>query len=129
MDKSLISQIKAEGVLGSIQGLQLSAFNRILSVSKLNRMLSAAESLEGDPLSVEGLIDNLFKTIVKNPENPDLSEQRLQIHFVERIDELMREEKLNPSIKSSLLYTKNKIHKLAKRGGGSHYKYLKSISE
>ena len=46
MDKSLISQIKAEGVLGSLQGLQLSAFNRILSVSKLNRMLSARESLE-----------------------------------------------------------------------------------
>ena len=129
MDKSLISQIKAEGVLGSLQGLQLSAFNRILSVSKLNRMLSARESLEGDPLSVEELIDNLFKTIVKNPENPDLSEQRLQINFVERIDELMGEEKLNPSIKSSLLDTKNKIHKLAKRRAGSHYKYLKSISE
>ncbi len=129
MDKSLISQIKAEGVLGSLQGLQLSAFNRILSVSKLNRMLSARESLEGDPLSVEELIDNLFKTIVKKTENPDLSEQRLQINFVERIDELMGEEKLNPSIKSSLLDTKYKIHKLAKRRGGSHYKYLKSISE
>ena len=129
MDKSLISQIKAEGVLGSLQGLQLSAFNRILSVSKLNRMLSAGESLEGNPLSVEELIENLFKTIVKNPENPDLSEQRLQINFVERIDELMGEEKLNPSIKSSLLDTKYKIHKLAKRRGGSHYKYLKSISE
>ena len=129
MDKSLISQIKAEGVLGSLQSLQLSAFNRILSVSKLNRMLSAGESLKGNPLSVEGLIDNLFETIVKNPENPDLSEQRLQIHFIQRIDELMSEEKLNPSIKSFLLDTKNKIHKLAKRGGGPHYKYLKSISE
>ena len=129
MDKSLISQIRAEGVLGLLQGLQLSAFNRILSVSKLNRMLSAGESLEGIPLSVQGLIDNLFETIVKKPENPDLSEQRLQIHFLQRIDELMGEEKLNPSIKSFLLDTKDKIHKLAKRKGGSHYKYLKSISE
>ena len=129
MDKSLISQIKAEGVLGLLQGLQLSAFNRILSISKLNRMLSAGESLEGDPLSVQGLIDSLFETIVKKPENPDLSEQRLQIHFVQRIDELMGEEKLNPSIKSFLLDTKNKIHKLAKRRGSSHYKYLKTISE
>ena len=129
MDKSLISQIRAEGVLGLLQGLQLSAFNRLLSVSKLNRMLSAGESLEGNPLSVQGLIDNLFETIVKKPENPDLSEQRLQIHFLQRIDELMGEEKLNPSIKSFLLDTKNKIHKLAKRKGGSHYKYLKSISE
>ena len=129
MDKSLISQIRAEGVLGLLQGLQLSAFNRLLSVSKLNRMLSAGESLEGNPLSVQGLINNLFETIVKKPENPDLSEQRLQIHFLQRIDELMGEEKLNPSIKSFLLDTKNKIHKLAKRKGGSHYKYLKSISE
>ena len=129
MDKSLISQIRAEGILGLLQGLQLSAFNRLLSVSKLNRMLSAGESLEGNPLSVQGLIDNLFETIVKKPENPDLSEQRLQIHFLQRIDELMGEEKLNPSIKSFLLDTKNKIHKLAKRKGGSHYKYLKSISE
>ena len=129
MDKSLISQIKGEGVLGSLQGLQLSAFNRLLSVSKLNRMLSAGESLEGNALSTEELIDNLFETIVKKPESPDLSEQRLQIHFVERIDELMDEEKLNPSIKSLLLDTKNKIHKFAKKEGGSHYKYLKFISE
>ena len=129
MDKSLISQIKGEGVLGSIQGLQLSAFNRLLSVTKLNRILSAGESLEGDALSAKGLIDSLFETIVKKPERPDLSEQRLQIHFVERIDELMDEEKLNPTIKSLLLDTKNKIHKFAKRSGGSHYKYLKTISE
>ena len=129
MDKSLISQIKGEGVLGSLQGLQLSAFNRLLSVAKLNRILSAGESLEGDALSAKGLIDSLFETIVKKPERPDLSEQRLQIHFVERIDELMDEEKLNPTIKSILLDTKNKIHKFAKRSGGSHYKYLKTISE
>ena len=129
MDKSLISQIKGEGVLGSLQGLQLSAFNRLLSVTKLNRILSAGESLEGDALSAKGLIDSLFETIVKKPERPDLSEQRLQIHFVERIDELMDEEKLNPTIKSLLLDTKNKIHKFAKRSGGSHYKYLKTISE
>ena len=129
MDKSLISQIKGEGVLGSLQGLQLSAFNRLLSESKLNRILSAGESLEGDALSVEELIDNLFVKIVKKPESPDLFEQRLQIHFVERIDELMDKEKLNPTIKSLLLDTKNKIHKFAKRGSGYHYKYLKTISE
>ena len=129
MDKSLISQIKGDGVLGSLQGLQLSAFNRLISVSKLNRILSAGKSLEGNALSVEGLIDNLFEAIIKKPKSPDISKQRLQIHFVERIDELIDEERLNPTIKSHLLYTKNKIHKFAKRGGGSHYKYLKTISE
>ena len=129
MDKDLISQIKGEGVLNTLQGLQLSAFNRLLNVNKLNRMLSAKESLSGNTLSVNALIDNLFETIIKKPINTDLSQQRLQIHFVERIRLLLEDEKLNPAIKSVLLETKHKIHKFAKRKSGAHYKYLKIISE
>ena len=129
MDKNLISQIKGEGVLNNLQGLQISAFNRLLSVNKLNRMLSSKESLNGNALSVYALIDNLFETIIKKPINLDLSEQRLQIHFVERIDSLMNEEKLNPVIKSVLSETRMGIHKFAKRKSGAHYKYLKTLSE
>ena len=136
MDSKLISQIKGEGVLNSIQGLQLSALNRLLNYDKLNLMLSAKESLEGNALSVSGLIDDLLQTIIESPNNPDLSEQRLQLYFVERIDILMSEEKLNPSIKSILMESKNNIHSFAKRKSRlskgivkSHYKYLKTISE
>ena len=136
MDSKLISQIKGEGVLNSIQGLQLSALNRLLNYDKLNRMLSAKESLEGNALSVSELIDDLLQTIVEAPNNPDLSEQRLQLYLVERIDMLMSEEKLNPSIKSILMESKNNIHSFAKRKSRvskgivkSHYKYLKTISE
>ena len=136
MDSKLISQIKGEGVLNSIQGLQLSALNRLLNYDKLNRMLSARESLEGNALSVSGLIDDLLQTIIESPNNPDLSEQRLQLYFVERIDILMSEEKLNPSVKSILMESKNNIHSFAKRKSRlskgivkSHYKYLKTISE
>ena len=136
MDSNLISQIKGEGVLNSIQGLQLSALNRLLNYDKLNRMLSAKESLEGNALSVSGLIDDLLQTIIESPNNPDLSEQRLQLYFVERIDILMSEEKLNPSVKSILMESKNNIHSFAKRKSRlskgivkSHYKYLKTISE
>ena len=136
MDSKLISQIKGEGVLNSIQGLQLSALNRLLNYDKLNRMLSARESLEGNALSVSGLIDNLLQTIIESPNNPDLSEQRLQLYLVERIDMLMSEEKLNPSVKSILMESKNNIHSFAKRKSRiskgivkSHYKYLKTISE
>jgi len=136
MDSKLISQIKGEGVLNSIQGLQLSALNRLLNYDKLNRMLSAKESLEGNALSVSGLIDDLLQTIIESPNNPDLSEQRLQLYFVERIDILMSEEKLNPSVKSILMESKNNIHSFAKRKSRlskgivkSHYKYLKTISE
>ena len=136
MDSKLISQIKGEGVLNSIQGLQLSALNRLLNYDKLNRMLSAKESLQGNALSVSGLIDDLLQTIIESPNNPDLSEQRLQLYFVERIDILMSEEKLNPSVKSILMESKNNIHSFAKRKSRlskgivkSHYKYLKTISE
>ena len=129
MEKELISQIKGEGVLNSLQSIQLSAFNRFLNEDKLNRMLSAENSLKGNALPVNGLIDNLFHTLIKKPKDPDLSEQRLQIHFVERIDFLLKDDELNPAIKSTLLETKKKIYKFAKRKTGAHFKYLKSISE
>ena len=129
MEKNLISQIKGEGILNTLQGLQLSAFNRMLNSDKLNRMLSSKESLNGNGLSVSSLIDNLFESIIRKPSNADLSEQRLQIHFVSRLDQLLDDEKLNPTIKSKLLETKNEIHKFAKKKSGAHYKYLKSISE
>ena len=129
MEKNLISQIKGEGVLNTLQGLQLSAFNRMLNSDKLNRMLSSKESLNGNGLSVSGLIDNLFESIIRKQSVIDLSEQRLQIHFVSRLDQLLEDEKLNPTIKSKLLETKNEIHKFAKRKSGAHYKYLKSISK
>jgi len=55
---------------------------------------------------------------------------------VERIDVLMDEEKLNPSIKGFLMNTKNKINSLAKKRSRLgklnkqvHYRYLKTISE
>lgn len=137
MKSNLISQIKGEGVLNSLQGLQLSAFNRILNVDKLNRMLSAKESLKGNALSVKDLVDNLFEVLIKKSNfDPDLSKQRLQLHFVKRIDILMDDEKLNPVIKSVLLETRKKIHKVAKskskawsQVGKAHYEYLKTISE
>ena len=136
MDSNLISQIKDEGVLNSIQGLQLSALNRFLNTEKLNRILSSKESLGGNGLSADKLIEHLFQSLFINPKIPDLSEQRLQLYFVERIDVLMDEEKLNPSIKGFLMNTKNKINSLAKKRSRLgklnkqvHYRYLKTISE
>ena len=74
------------------------------------------------------MIDNLFESIIRRPSDADLSEQRLQINFVLRLDQLLEDEKLNPAIKSKLLETKNESHKFAKRTSGAHYKYLTSIS-
>ena len=136
MKSEMISQIKGEGVLNSIQGLQIGALNRLLNTDKLNRMLSSKQTLKGDALSVNELIENLFETLIKKPANPDVSEQRLQLYFVERIDMLMEEKDINPTIKSFLLQIKNDIYSFAKRKSRSsnvlsksHYKYLKSITE
>tara|TARA_Y100000991_G_scaffold111436_1_gene83978 strand:+ start:5017 stop:7401 length:2385 start_codon:yes stop_codon:yes gene_type:complete len=139
MEKKLISQIKDEGVLNSIQGLQLSSLNRFLNVDKLNRMLSAQETLKGNALSVNDLIESLFESLIKRPStNPDISEQRLQLYFIERIDLLINDIKLNPVIKSKLSNTKNKIYKFAKRMSKTplknkdikaHFKYLKNLGE
>ncbi|MGY8919665.1 MAG: zinc-dependent metalloprotease [Flavobacteriales bacterium] len=136
MNKEVVSQIKGEGVINSIQELQISALNKFLNEKKLNRMLSAQKSLKGKALSVDQLLDNLFDVLVKKLSQPDLFEQRLQLHFVERINILMNEKELNPTIKGLLLKLKNDFHILAKRKSRfskgkikAHYNYLKKLSE
>ena len=136
MNKGLISKIKKEGVLASFQDLQIGALNRFLSVSKLNRMLSAQESLEGNALTVEQLLQSLFKAIsTKSFIEEDLFEQRLQLHFVDRINLLMEEKDLNPTIKGLLMQLKNDFFTLSKRKTRfalgkkkAHFNYLKSLS-
>ena len=135
MKKELVSKIKEEGVLNSFQDLQTGALNRFLSVSKLNRMLSAQESLEGNALTVEQLLHSLFKTIATKPFSEDLFDQRLQLHFVDRINLLINEEDLNPTVKGLLMELKNDFYSLSKRKGRfatgkkkAHFNYLKSLS-
>tara|TARA_B100000963_G_scaffold139293_1_gene121327 strand:+ start:1658 stop:3973 length:2316 start_codon:yes stop_codon:yes gene_type:complete len=132
MDKELVSQIKSEGIITSLQDIQLFALTRYLNSTKLNRLLNSSESLKGNGLSVKELVDSLFKNLIKDKVNPNLSEQRIQLHFVDRINTLMNDDKLNASVKSILLGVKNQIKDLAKkrsRKGPSknHFLYLKGI--
>lgn len=136
MKTELISQIKEEGVLNSMQELQISALNRFLNIERLNRMLSAQESLKGKALSVEQLFDNLFNVLFSKKPNPDLYEQRLQLHLVNRINTLMSDEKLNSIIKGLLLELKKDIKTfatirsiLSTDNDKAHFKYLKKISK
>ena len=135
MKKKLVSKIKEEGVLASFQNLQIGALNRFLSVDKLNRMLSAQESLLGNALTVEQLLNSLFKTIATKPFSEDLFEQRLQLHFMDRINLLMTEKDLNPTVKGLLMELKNDFYSLSKRkvrfANGkkrAHFNYLKNLS-
>ena len=98
-------------------------------------MLSAQESLEGNALTVEQLLHSLFKTIATKPFSEDLFDQRLQLHFVDRINLLMNEEDLNPTVKGLLMELKNDFYSLSKRKGRfatgkkkAHFNYLKSLS-
>ena len=60
IDPELISKIKPEGGLKTIQNLQFAALNQILSVQRLNRMLSTKNTIIGNGLSPEILIDHLL---------------------------------------------------------------------
>ena len=136
MSKNLVSQIKEEGVLSSIQDLQISALNKFLNVKKLNTLMSTQTSLKGNGMTVKELVDNLFKVLIVKRAKPDLFEQRLQLHFAEKINSLMKEKELNSTIKGILLDSKNDLHSLSKRrlifSKGEkkvHFSYLKKLSE
>ena len=131
MQPQLISEIKSEGILLNLQNLQRSAMTRLLATKKLNRLLSTQNTLEGNGLTVNELLNILFNDIIKNVSKPDVSRQSLQIHFAHQIKILQEEEKLNPTIKASLVDLECRLHKTAKRKARmksgdlkKHYAYL-----
>ena len=60
IQKSLVSKIKDEGSLKLIQNLQMSALFRILSVNNLNRILSSHNTLVGQGLHPDEILDHFF---------------------------------------------------------------------
>ncbi|MDB2673065.1 zinc-dependent metalloprotease [Flavobacteriaceae bacterium] len=131
MQPQLISEIKSEGILLNLQNLQRSAMTRLLATKNLNRLLSTQNTLEGNGLTVNELLNILFNDIIKNVSKPDVSRQSLQIHFAHQIKILQEEEKLNPTIKASLVDLECRLHKIAKRKARmnagdlkKHYAYL-----
>ena len=136
VEASLLSKIKEEGGLERFQNLQYSALNRILSVERLNRMLSAGATLEGRGLAPDELLDQIYFSFFYSETPLDDSKMALQIRFAERIKMLSNEKKLNPSLKATLEATQNGLHKKAKKRAKSgtrkeknHYQYLARITE
>ena len=135
-ESSLVSKIKQEGGLERFQNLQYSALNRILSVERLNRMLSAGATLEGRGLAPDELLEQIHSRLLDSKTPLDDSKMVLQIRFAERIKMLSNEKKLNPSLKATLEATQNGLHKMAKKRAKSgtrkeknHYHYLARITE
>ena len=136
MNPNLISKIKSKGILKVLQNLQFSALNQILSIRRLNRMISAENTIIGDGLSPEALIEKLFHTFFKENIPLDDSVMALQIRFAERVKKLVNENELNPKLKSTLLAFQKLIYKTAKKktkigkvSEKNHYLYLTKISD
>ena len=135
IQKSFVSKIKDEGSLKLIQNLQMSALFRILSVNNLNRILSSHNTLVGQGLHPDEILDHFFIHLIVQTNTLDDSFKTLQIRFAERIQELSKEEELNPRIKTSLEAFKKKIYSIAKKRSKAgtkvdkiHYTYLTKLT-
>lgn len=126
IDKSLISNIKAEGGLYTIQNLQRSALNRLLSKKLLNRMLSTSQTLVGNGLQVNILLQKLFDQIFVSRSKPDSFERALQLNFIAQIKSLTNDDELQPEIKASLKMLKKDIHKWSRSKKYAADKILKA---
>ena len=98
-----------------MQNLQRSALNRLLSVRRLNRMLSTNTSLVGQGMDAAELLNHLYADLITSPKTLDLSQKSLQLHFATQLRELLEEDKLNPSVKAEIKGMLYKLEKFAKK--------------
>jgi len=133
-DKKLISKIKKDGVLALISNLQKSVFNRILSVKKLNTLISTENTLEGNGLSVFELIERLTNNLTIDFVEPDILQRELQKNLINHFKLLIEDDKLSNEVKGfvqnknkyllkyfkSKRKSKSQIHKI-------HYQYCYNL--
>ena len=135
-NKKIISQINNLDGLYKIEKIQERAINSLLSNYRLNKMLSASKTIEGNALEYDNLIDMLFESIIDKTAPTDQFSRNLQISFTKKINTLIEEDDLEDAIKSKALSVKRKINKLSERKSRSnskdlikdHYSYLNFIT-
>ncbi len=135
-NKKIISQINNLDGLYKIEKIQERAINSLLSNYRLNKMLSASKTIEGNGLEFDNLIDMLFESIIDKIAPTDQFSRNLQISFTKKINTLIEEDDLEDAIKSKALSVKRKINKLSERKSRSsskdlikdHYSYLNFIT-
>ena len=135
-NKKIISQINNLDGLYKIEKIQERAINSLLSNYRLNKMLSASKTIEGNGLEFDNLIDILFESIIDKIAPKDQFSRNLQISFTKKINTLIEEDDLEDAIKSKSLSVKRKINKLSERKSRSsskglikdHYSYLNFIT-
>jgi hypothetical protein len=115
LDKSIISQINNYDGLYQVESIHDRSINSLLSINRLNRMLSSNSTLVGEGLNFHELIDILFKSIFEKINPVKDIDRNLQISFTKKIISLIQEEDLKDPIKSKALSMKDHINKLSKR--------------
>ena len=115
LNKEIISQTNNVDGLYRVERIQERAINSLLSNYRLNRMLSSFNSIRGEALSYNDLLENLFESIFIKIYPEDQLKRNLQISFTKRIVTLLDEKDLKSVIKSSVLSMKRKINRLSKK--------------
>lgn len=115
LNKEIISQTNNVDGLYRVERIQERAINSLLSNYRLNRMLSSFNSIKGEALSYNDLLENLFESIFIKIYPEDQLKRNLQISFTKRIITLLDEKDLKSVIKSSVLSIKRKINRLSKK--------------
>ena len=137
LNKEIISQINNVDGLYKVERIQERAINSLLSNYRLNRMLSSFNSIKGEALSYNDLLENLFESIFIKIYPEDQLKRNLQISFTKRIITLLDEKDLESVIKSSVLSMKRKINRLSKKNSKGlskslikdHYEHLVFLTQ
>ncbi len=135
-NKKIISQINNLDGLYKIEKIQERAINSLLSTNRLNKILSASKTIEGNALEFQNLMDILFESIIDNISPTDQFSRNLQITFTNKMNSLIEEKDLEGVIKSKALSIKRRINKFSERKSRSssrdlikdHYSYLNFIT-
>ena len=133
-DKKIISKIKEKGSLSLISNLQKSVFNRILSVNRLNTMISTENTIQGNSLSIIELIEIITKNLTMDITDPDILQRELQKNIIHQFKLLKESEKLIPEIKGIIESQENNLKKYFKSKKSKvsnlnkiHYKYCLNL--
>lgn len=134
LEKSTISQIEPSGRLELVGNLQKALLYRLLSTTKLNQMLSSTASVNGTGLQTNELIGTITKHLLYSNKNPDLLQRGLQISLIEKLSELLEDDKLAPEIKAQVFDTLlaiDKFTKSASKGGNlnAHFTYAHQLTQ
>jgi hypothetical protein len=130
----IVSTFAGDGALEKLVGIQTGALKRLLNERKLNQMLSATQTLEGQGLAVSELLNQLRTHIFQGLDPQVLSNRELQKGLILQLQSLLELEDLHPEIKGYVHQNLQDIKATVKkeaRGKSevlkAHYNYCLSL--